>query len=340
MLLLSFKRRECEVDWDVYVGNKMVARLLVDPNRYIKTVALFSTASPREQLSVLRFVSFHLFDYLYSSKSSFYQLDLERKGIFDRDVLITTLKDYEVDVIVMSHSQEEAIQSLSTGIEIPVEISIIKQNPDSITLHMKVKPPYGFTFWKHVLLSEYFEADVIPPYHPARKIQWPFCIIEGQSDYVKGGDHPTLMRVTSPLESRAFSDNHRRSWDYINHPFYAKGYQITMEVDAHYFLSEAGIADVLKFLRIALGLDQDNYIIVSSGFNPPIRDPQSQLSALGLDKTETAAICKKATSLENVAPNIWAYRDLTQEGVIDQSFVPSWLDQEGWLDYYSPASSD
>lgn len=216
---------------------------------------------------------------------------------------------------------------------------------DRIRVKLTIRRPsnQNFTFWKDESRprpGQGFDLHVVPSYHPVMYDKREVGLINGATDCLIRGK--AVRCIYAPEEARTVEENFGGSWNRVNHPFYATGTIVELGLIGNYMRTEDGVKRFVEVVRGMLGLD-NTYVAVSGGFNPPLKCAHNRLLELGqLDNSPWPRAPRPYQSGKHVARGseahcVWAHRVLTEEGVIDDSYVPQWLYSEGWLGLYETA---
>lgn len=192
-----------------------------------------------------------------------------------------------------------------------------------------IKSNHSFCIWKNVPApSRNFGVDspgwahITPAYHPVLKGAKNVGLIDAATNSLVGKHEMGIDAIYSPTESRrngSSSDSEISSWCSINHPFCAKGRSLEVKLSATQIVSFDACELLLRVLTAALDLD-DLFLGVRGGFCPPYEYHQVAHGA-------------KVRGTESMVA--WEYNTLKKEGKLEDSFVPSWFVNEGWVKEYS-----
>jgi len=276
---------------------------------------------------------------------NFYQIPEKIKKLSDQD-LNQALK---IDVLVIQAKYETFTQLLNAvvaeikdehGVEIgwilpdvkglnqkEIEIAVAKAILEKRTkIEFIILDKNKFTFWKSIHWSpDRYERDdllhIIPAYHP-EKMDWQRTgLINGATDAFIGSHEHGLDYIYCPQEAQTKS-SFGTSWNNINHPYYAQGRSMTIEISTEKLISQRSFDLLKNVILSALNLNK-TFIEISGGFYPPYTHP-CNASSIPYES------CRGS---ENSC--VWEYRQLEQEGQLADSIIPPWFHKEGWLDIYA-----
>lgn len=220
-----------------------------------------------------------------------------------------------------------------TGITITIKNGEWSYN-DEIAITFEVESGQLFKIWKNAEgHDDSWRLHFTPSYHPVLNGKEHVGMINGCTDaYISGRDY--IDSVYSPDELAKSMDNFLiTGWANAKHPFYAEGKTLKVRFSSILCMTKEGY-DKLSELLIA-SLNQENkYISVSGGFNPPYDHPQNVLNKKGL----SSPVIKQFGSSEIRGSEhycVWEHQTLKEEGVLNGSIAPDWFYKEGWLNIYA-----
>ncbi|HXK37871.1 MAG TPA: hypothetical protein VJ579_02290 [Candidatus Paceibacterota bacterium] len=208
---------------------------------------------------------------------------------------------------------------------------------DHVHLVFDLHSKQEFNFWMCMSVPNSDEHDlhVVPGYHPCMNGKKGIHMINGDTDHRTHGY--AVVRVESPLESRAEMGKHRAAstWSNLTHPFCAKGRSVVVTVREGLLRTKDGVRELSRFLLAALG-KTDEYVEVSGGFSAPLKCAHNRL----IEKRIPSPSQKKhfGQSVRGSEQHcVWAYRTLLAEGKLEGAYVPKWFIEEDWLGIYKGA---
>jgi hypothetical protein len=211
-------------------------------------------------------------------------------------------------------------------------------NEDLIEVTFCVKSDDKFRVWNNSddPNGEYYNQNtalhIIPAYHPAVKGYHEVGLLNGDTDAYIGNSDNGISSVFSPVESR-IKDGFGSSWSYINHPFYAEGSTLGIQLSETLCLSRAGYKLLFELLCAALNKG-NSYLAVSGGFRSPYTHPQNMMARRKIaDKNLFSSGRREARGSEDDC--VWEYQTLKKENQLEESFIPNWFFREKWLDIYA-----
>lgn len=335
-----------------YHDGKKVATFYLDPWLQMDQVVLYPGASLQDEVDILRIAASHAMRYVvrreYSnvllqqsytgtvsaelSAEAFDDMTLHEHAVaMNTDELQVTLRKIGVGVVHASamsiHDALELalsdprLQALTVSCNIEATARITRRQ--SVTF--SVEGPAQFKIWKHA--SKFGDSDlyIVPAYHPAvsnRTSEW---LINGSTDALLRSR--AVETVSAPHASilRGGAEFWMGTWSHINHPYYAAGNTITVEVSPFEILSREGVAEVVKLLLAMLEQD-DMYVSVSGGFRGPYDHPENIARQMGLRPLTHDGRARGSESF-----CMWAYQVLADENELDGAYIPAWFKSEGWL---------
>jgi hypothetical protein len=210
---------------------------------------------------------------------------------------------------------------------------------NTIRLELRVEQSNRFTFWKSEWKPSHDDGlHIIPSYHPALNGWEEVGMINGDTDYLIRGK--TVEHFYCPTEAQTGSDVQFKgsSWSHVKHPFRADGQDMQLEVDTTTIRSHEGVEELAKILRASLNLDK-TYVAINGGFRPPMKCPNNRLLELRRQSPWPKANYSNQGHVARGSENhcVWAHRTLQEEGVLAESYIPSWFIPEGWLGIYEGA---
>ena len=266
----------------------------------------------------------------------------------DRETIEKELDQLNIEVLIFSHKNVmDGIKAAHDLLKEEVDVTIdpLPQRGwlnDRIRVKLATRQSdQNFTFWNSESKpGQGFDLYVVPNYHPVMHDKREVGLINGATDCLIRGK--SVRYIYAPEEARTVEENFDGSWSRVNHPFYATGTIVELGLIENYMRTEDGVKKFVEVVRGMLGLD-DTYVAVSDGFNPPLKCAHNRLHELGqLDNSPWPQAPRPYQSGKHVARGseahcVWAHRVLTEEGVIDNSYVPQWFYSEGWLGLYETA---
>lgn len=210
-----------------------------------------------------------------------------------------------------------------------------------VDVKFKAKAPYRFTFWKSESRPnrDYEQLHLVPSYHPVMKGWREHRLVNGDTDALIRGS--AVHSIYCPRASK--EDTGRKTfsshWAHVNHPYRASGQWVRFTVDTVKLCSREGVEELAGILRASLMLGQE-YIAISGGFRAPMQCAHNRL--LETKRRSPWPHAGSRSEGGHVARGseehcVWAYRTLLHEGVLKNSYVPEWFEQEGWLGIYAGA---
>lgn len=326
-----------EREMTVRDGDKPVASIKLDYERHMREVVLHAETSDEIQLSVLRVVVSHVHKYVR-------RLSTPEINSLDREALTKEIKAVGIDIsTALYKNAEEAIDAALKKAGIAglrySEVQKYHVSDDRLTLEFSVKKPDSFVFWKSESrpTGGNWDLNVVPSYHPVMNEWQEVGLVNGATDYYIRGN--AVQKIYCPHDARVGEKRpFGSSWDHVKHPSRAEGQDMQLEVNTTKMRSAEGVNELAKVLRASLGLDKQ-YVAISGGFLPPMKCPNNRLLEI-----KQRSPWKKAdhsghghVARGSEAHCVWAHRTLESEGFLDQSYVPSWFKQEGWLRIYEGA---
>jgi hypothetical protein len=179
-----------------------------------------------------------------------------------------------------------------------------------------IKSDHVFRVWK-ALSNASSVFYITPSYHPRLQNAHSVGLINSGTDSLIGENDNGICRVTSPAQART-SPSVFGTWQYLNHPYYAEGNNLGVQLSIIRILSQDGYDLLVRLLRGALNVN-NLYLEVISGFFSPYAYPQKPQD-------------KVVRGTEHDV--VWQYRTLEKEGKLEGSVIPDWFMGEKWLEVY------
>lgn len=332
-----------------------IAIFSMDPWAQVDKLVLLPDVSQKDTLSPLQVTASHAVRYVVRRQYAQGILIAKHHGIasrtrsaellldgnipddiatLDAEKLTEMLREIGVDVIKATvYSLEEAIESALSDERLTVPISFEAGTQNGIfgekRVTFRVKAPAQFRIWKNVGKSDLY---IVPAYHPEQDSnRHQVNLINGDTDALIGGQ--AVRYIYAPSESTEGQERGFRSssWSGVNHPFYAAGSEITLQVSTTKALSAEGIEEIVTLMAAALEL-KNTHLSVSGGFRGTYTDPENIARRSGI---RTSSWNGKARGSEGFC--VWAYQVLKNEGELDRAYIPRWFNEEGWLSAYESA---
>jgi hypothetical protein len=305
----------------------------------IEGVMLYANAPEAMKMAVLR--SLVLYTHQYVGRLSKEEIDVLDRLDLEKELVRLEIKVTEA----LYPSAKDAIDAAVSQVGIPgLKYDIVKKGrifEERIRLKFHVKRPNRFIFWHAADVprpGRFFDLHVVPSYHPVMNGWQEVGMVNGATDaYISG---KAVRSVFCPRASRV-ETGHRflsSGWNYVKHPYQVTGQWMQLEVDTTMLRSEEGVAELVKVLRGSLGINK-TYVAISGGFYPPIKSAHNRLVELRRPSPWPEAHKPRAQHLArgSEAHCVWTYRTLKEERKLNESYVPGWFKQEGWLGIYEGA---
>jgi len=203
-------------------------------------------------------------------------------------------------------------------------------------VHFQVRGDQTFCFWKGVSNPNRPEFDLgnclhlIPVYHPIVAGAKAICAVNGYTGALIGQKNGRVNSLDCPIQAAVSQANY--AWLRMKHPFKAEGDSFTAFWPPKHQLSDQDQAGLFGLLVAALNLD-NSFVDIGGGFQPPLDYPSRVLEEKKIDSPYPGKRPDfPARGSEHSC--VWEYLVLKREGVLEESFVPTWFLQEGWLDIY------
>jgi hypothetical protein len=305
----------------VYGDDRPLAVFRINPHQQIDLVALAPNLSEADKTLVLTLFTSYVRGRI-DPMSNPAMLDV-LKAAYVEVVDVATLK--------LGTAIEQALASPGLrDVDISFELGHGFGYDQLQSVTFRVKPPHQFRLW-HSLSSPGggLDLDVVPGYHPVMTGRESVVLVNGDTDAVICGQ--AIRSVKAPPASLYHSRSSSflwSTWPYVNHPFYAAGNEIVLDMSQVTSLTPAGIEEIRVFVAGMLEL-QNSYIAISGGFRGPYEHPDNVRSKAGL---RVGSYGGKARGSEGRC--VWAVEVLQREGALSQAYVPSWFYTEGWQDAY------
>jgi len=370
----GFNLQQRDRVWAVSKNGKPVAEVYLDYHDQVDEVVLYANTSAQVQLDILRLAASHVRQYvrhrsrvpfsgLVTAKSndrSLSKSDSRRLMHFaaipkeiltlDREMIVRELNLLRVDVVTVVHkTADEAIKAAVRNVGVgSLHCTLVPQRvafDNEVVLRFTVKKPDRFIFWNNRSMpsGKGWDLHLIPPYHPVLSGWKSTDMVNGATDaYISHKSaHRTVRSISCPKAAQVdrHHGNFGTSWNHVKHPFCAIGRSVLLRLATTKVRSAGGVEELSNLLRASLGLDE-KYVAISGGFLPPLARPPNRLNQIGRRSPWPKAAENQRmgnTVRGSESHCVWAYRVLREEGVLEQSHVPSWFIPEGWLEIYEGA---
>ncbi len=204
-------------------------------------------------------------------------------------------------------------------------------------------PEHSFKIWKSAdgygRIGDY-RLHITPPYHPVLSGKTKFCLINGDTDCYIRGSEAGIRSIFAPKDAVVGERFFGSSWSKLNHPFYAEGKTLTIELCPILCLSHEGYQTLFELLRAALN-QGDSYVAVSGGFRSHYEYVGNLLARTGIKSPAGRHGTYNYRGSEHDC--VWEYRVLEAENQLTGALLPDWFLREGWLKLYeehSPKGTD
>lgn len=205
--------------------------------------------------------------------------------------------------------------------------------PTGINIKINSLSDESFMFW-NCITSTGPENDlhITPNYHPGNKGYKHNYFINGHTNAVCGNN--VIESSYCPAES--VRPGERQSWDYVNHPYYAKCKSFEIRIDEDLLLTDCGEQDLVNLISSAY-MRNNSYVAISGGFDAPFISAHNLICELDIESPYWKSDEKH--SRDHYARGseehcVWAYRTLEKEGELENARIPKWFLEEGWLSLY------
>jgi hypothetical protein len=366
---MSLKLQLHDRVWIVSNGKGSVAEIHLDYWGQVGEVVLYADTSHDIQLQVLRLAASHVQKFV-RKRTGYGMGDLidVRSGdinltIFqshslmdfayipeaiqklDRETIVRELHLLQVHVVIAVHKTvEEAVDAalFRVGV-VGLRYSVIRQQSifdKEIALQFSVNKPDRFIFWKResIPIGQGWDLHVVPHYHPVMSGWKAIGMVNGTTDAYIGGNAVRSICCPKAAQSDRHGRNFGSSWGRMKHPFYATGRSMGIGLTKTKVRSKEGVEELTELLRASLGLKKQ-YVEISGGFRAPLKCAHNRLLEINRRSPYLKAKYSRDGHVARGSEEhcVWAYRTLTDEGVIEKSHVPAWLLSEGWLEIYEGA---
>ena len=264
-------------------------------------------------------------------------------GIFalSDEVLENYLSEFATVVEGQFSNPEEMLSSLlrdiyeKKGILLSIrEAKWSHLNDDHIIATFEIKSEHNFKLWKNSSRPERDgQLHFVASYHPVMHGKKDVGMINGDTGYYIRGSELGIRCINPPEESKAGNgeDIFSHGWSKMKHPFYAEGKTLGVEISATLCMAKTGYQALYEFLLASLNQD-DLYVSVCGGFNPPYDYPQNVLNRKRIPSPAGRHGSYNFRGSEHHC--VWEHNTLKAEGVLDKSSAPDWFFREGWLKIY------
>jgi len=261
--------------------------------------------------------------------------------VMDRETIVKHLAWIEIEINIAVHrTAQVALRAALSQVGVKkLRYSVVPLRfylGNEVALRFSVPKPDRFTFWKNESTpGSGFDLYVVPNYHPVLNDGKMTGMINGATDALVSGK--AVYSIHCPKAAQTKRAGLFGSWSNVNHPFRVFGRSFAAKLITTRLRTKEGVDELADVLRGALGMD-GRYISVSGGFQPPFEYPHNRIIRLRQPSPyPRASDGNSVRGSENHC--VWGYRTLEKEGVLGQSYVPSWFLQEGWLKIYENAPS-
>ena len=342
-----------------------VATICLDHQRQIDQVLISADATEEQELEVLHLVASHVRAYPYSRHEPRFESigfqntpiprleysDSDRAMDFGkieddirtlgRDEIIRVMRRSQVEIITVIHPSaqvgiEKAIQAVSEQVPVSWEFCSDDAGFSGRRIMVQTRAPHSFTFWNKVDVPNGPDGmQLIPNYHPVWQRGTEVGMINGDTDAVCGGK--VVRMIYAPKQAQTVLGAAGSSWKRVDHPFRVTGESFELTVGEGWMRSQTGVDKLIEILLAALGIG-DRYLTVNGGFLPPLKYPSNRLNEIGRgNDSPYPDASSKINCRGTEAHCVWAHRVLTEEGVLENSYVPKWFIEEDWLGIYADA---
>lgn len=220
------------------------------------------------------------------------------------------------------------------GISIGIKDAELAYDKKYVIVVFEIKnKKIDFKIWKNVdgPSNNEWRLHITPPYHPAMKGKKRLNLISGDTNAYICASEDIIRSVYSPEEARV-NTGLFSSWEYLKHPFYAKGKTLGVEISLALCMDKDGYQTLCDFFEAALN-QGNTYIAVSGGFNPPYDLPENVLREQGIQSsTRKQDWGRYIRGSEHDC--VWEHKILGAERKRKGSLIPDWFYKEGWLKIY------
>lgn len=343
-----------------YSDKTLLAKISLDPMLQIRSLVLFKITD-LEKRTILELCAHHILTYVkmrshVKSKTALVPRTVDNNPkltsedsskAFNKKDISSELKSAEItelykvfesfDVPVIHATATTIKQALNKVCankrlkEFGLTYSIVEiENPlyaafkENVLVQFKLANK-EFEFWYNLSTPDPNSSDlyIVPGYHP---------VMQGaERKYMINGSTAALTRtavvesIYPPYEA-CVNEDYRRSmsaWNYINHPYKAKGKSVIMAISNIALLSTEGMQELVQILSDALRID-NRYICVNGGFSAPYKIPFNHVQ-------------NRNSTRGSEDHCVWMYHILESEGELEGSYIPAWFMTEKWLEAYAAA---
>lgn len=336
-------------------NHEVGAEIILDHFYQIDAVILSPDISAEIKLDMLRQVASHVTRYWISrhhvsgpfvrrrtswfshwdSTRAFktYRLSPELEAM-DAEQITEALGGIRVEVVdAVTYDSVQAIEKALDDVrlhDVQFHLGPRSSVENSISVRFRLTSDRQFRAWHDVGRgrSSSFDLYIVPAYHPTENSKRSIGLVNGDTGALIA--NKTIAAAYPPFGSLLkYEDSFRLYswWDRVNHPFYAAGTEIKLDVMWTRIRSAKGIQE-LRELLLGLLEEDDTYLGICGGFSGPLPRPRRKPGIGTGDGVPRGSegFC------------VWAYRVLKEEGELERAHIPSWFGSEGWLKVYESYS--